>query len=208
MESLRPIAESVVDRHIRKLEKERLDKRLYRPVNIDGQMYGRAIVKDGPKYKKYRDQGIPMRLLRAEEKQYACRSLFRRSLQGIFTPDCHDCQKKFCAYCKFRAAGHVLERGNDPLLAFASLMTRPLGVWGTFREENNFARTKTIIGLLRSEPKFMVAFARLLLAHTVVVVPGDIDDDDENVYHPPWIHNIIFCLVLMIVVFIFVSYTS
>lgn len=209
MESLRRIAEPIIlGDHIRDLEKQRRDKDLFRALDINGKMYGRAIEKDGRTYRKYRDQGIPMRRLRNDEKGYGCRSLYRRSLQSLFTPNCHNCQKKFCAYCTFRAAGHVFHGGNDSLLMFASIMTRPLRAWGTFRQENNFARTKIIIKKLQSDSKFMVALTRLLLAH-VGVPPENVDDDDEeNAYHPPWTHNIIFCLVLVMVVFIFVSSTS
>lgn len=209
MESLHRIAEPIImDRHLRDLEKQRRGKDLFRPLDIHGKMYGRAIEKDGRTYTKYRDQGIPLRRLRNDEKDYGCRSLYRKSLQNLFTPICHDCQKKFCSYCTFRAAGHSFHGGNDPLLMFASIITRPLRAWGTFRQENNFARTKTIIIKLQSDPKFMIALTRALLAH-VVVVPEDVDDDDEeNAYHPPWIHNIIFCLVLVMIVFIFVSSTS
>lgn len=164
MERLFHRANRLTDRHVRHLDLRRRRKVLYKRIRPNGRPHGRAF---GARSKTFRDcqqNGTVIRRLHDEEKR-GDDNKYRIALQKILYP-CERCGGVPCPYCNRSPNGARLPDDRLQKIFFTVMKDTH---WRAYRQENNFAPTKQVLGLLRKDARFMRMLVRRMLAENAPV---------------------------------------
>jgi len=163
MERLYQRANHITDRHVRRLALQRHRKVLYKRIRPNGRLHGRAFGIDSKVFRDCRQNGTAIRRLRDEEKR-GDDNKYRIALQKILYP-CERCGGIPCPYCNRHPNGSLPQDRLQKI--FFTVMRSSL--WRAYRQENNFAPTKQVLGLLRQDARFIRMLVRRMLVENAPI---------------------------------------
>jgi len=160
MNYLFALGKDIVDRHTQYLQQEHAKKTYYKIVRPDGTLTGRALVKNGARYKALVAEGATLRRLTRHDKQKMGNAMkYQHAYRSIASP-CQGggCERQYCGYCFLRKNGRCVPRDHKAAQRFL-LNTMADKTWDAFKKEKNLAPTKLVCKLLWEEERYMKALA-------------------------------------------------